>query len=450
MSDPVDGATPTGVPDPIEPAAVPDPAEPDPGSHEADPGADPPPPPDDPPSVAPVSVRRLISSVPNFWGLPRPAAALVLVILAAAALISGSQAVAMVLGVVQQALGDVLPVLLISVVVAYLLDPLIDRFEGAGWNRSTAIGLCLGLFLAFDAVLLLLLIPYVVNELADLSQNVAGYSERLGAQLHAFEGFLQERVSPEIDLGMGAMAKKLPELMAKLPEGSLDPVKAAAQIVVGQTFGVLGFLVRWSLFPVFTFFFLRDFDRMKSGLFGLVPFRWRKLVLSNYIEIDGKMAQFVRGQAIVCTVLAALYALGLGLFTDIDLALLVGVIAGLLFVIPYFGTFLGIVVGSLLAFLKFGVSFEIVKVWIVFGVVQGIEGTLLTPKIVGDSVGLHPVLVMLALFAGGGLFGLLGILLAVPAAAAAQVLIAGALRWLRASPWFQHGAEDAPAADQLP
>ncbi len=402
------------------------------------------------PPVAPLGVRRLISVVPSFWGLPRPAAALVLVVLAAAALISGSRAIAMVLSVLQQGLGDVLPVLLVSVVVAYLLDPLIDRFESAGWNRSTAIGLCLGLFLAFDAVVLLLLIPYVVTELGALSENIDGYVARLGEQLHAFEAFLQERVDPEIDLRMAALAERLPELLKKLPTGSLDPVKAVAQSLVGRTFGVLGFVVTWALLPVFTFFFLRDFDRMKSGIFGLVPHRWRRPVLRNFVEIDRKMAQFVRGQGIVCVALAVLYAGGLGLFTDIDMALLVGVVAGLLFVIPYFGTFLGIMAGSVLAFLKFGVSFEIVKVWIVFGVVQGIEGTLLTPKIVGDSVGLHPVVVMLALFAGGGLFGLLGILLAVPVAAAVQVLVVEGVGWLRATPWFQEGDADSPDPAHLP
>lgn len=415
------------------------------------PDPDPEPEADAPPAdEAPTAALRIISSVPTFWGLPKLASALVLVLLAATALITGSQALAMVLDVAQRALGDLLPVLLISVVVAYLLDPLIDRFESAGWNRSTAIGLCLGLFLASAGVALLLLIPYVVSEVSQLSQNIDAYIARLGEQMHAFEDFLRARVDPEIDLGIAALAKRLPELFANLPEGSLDPVKAVAQGLLGSTFGMLGLAVTWSLFPVFTFFFLRDFDRMKAGGFALVPFRWRAVVLRNFVEIDGKMAQFVRGQGMVCSALAVLYSLGLVLFTDIDMALLIGVLSGLLFVIPYFGTFLGIVAGSLLAFLKFGVSFEIVKVWIVFGVGQGIEGTLLTPKIVGDSVGLHPVIVMLALFAGGGLFGLLGILLAVPVAAALQVLILGAIGWLKDTGWFQEGAEDAPSPDALP
>jgi predicted PurR-regulated permease PerM len=428
-----------------EPDAPPETADtiddpPPPASEDAHPAAE----------AAAAGVRRLIGAVPSFWGLTGPAAALVLVILAAVALLSGSAAVGLVLSVIQRGLGDLLPVLLVGGVIAYLLDPVIDRFEAVGWQRSTAIGLCLGLFLAVDAVLLLFLVPYVVNEVGALSENIDGYVLRLGEQMHATEGFLQRRVDPGINLGWGALSAEIPALLKKLPTGSLDPVKAAAQALVGQTFGVLGFLVRWSLLPVFAFFFLRDFDRIKRGVFDLVPHRWRAPVLRNGVEIDRKLANFVRGQGIVCVALAVLYAAGLGLFTGIDMALLVGVTAGLLFVIPYFGTFLGILVGSALALLKFGVSFEIVKVWLVFGVVQGIEGTLLTPKIVGDSVGLHPVLVMLALFAGGGLFGLLGVLLAVPAAAAAQVLIVGGVEWLRATPWFQEGAEDAPNPDHLP
>jgi predicted PurR-regulated permease PerM len=119
-------------------------------------------------------------------------------------------------------------------------------------------------------------------------------------------------------------------------------------------------------------------------------------------------------------------------------------------VIPYLGTFFGVLAGTILAVLKFGADVEVLKVWAVFASVQFLEGTLLTPKIVGDSVGLHPVVVMLALVVGANLFGFLGILLAVPLAAILQVLLGTALRRYRATEWFQAGEEEAPGADQIP
>ena len=249
------------------------------------------------------------------------------------------------------------------------------------------------------------------------------------------------------------MTEKLPKLLEKVGSGGSD-----ASSLLQSTFarassffgGALGFVVTWALFPIFAFFFLRDFDVGKARLFDLVPHRWRGDALETYRGVDGKMAAFVRGQFILCCTLAVLYSLGLGLFTDIDLAVLVGVLSGLLFVVPYLGTFFGLLAGTSLALLKFGVSVEVVKVWAVFVVVQGVEGAFLTPKIVGDSVGLHPVVVMLALVIGGNLFGFLGILLAVPVAAALQVVFSTGMSRYKETEWFLEGAEDASGVDQLP
>ncbi len=173
-------------------------------------------------------------------------------------------------------------------------------------------------------------------------------------------------------------------------------------------------------------------------------------MLSHYTEIDLKIAAFIRGQVLVAVILAVLYSFGLVVFTDIDLALLIGVLAGLLFVVPYLGTILGITLGTLMAVLKFGVSFEVGKVWLVFAAVQGFEGALLTPKIVGDSVGLHPVTVMVSLLVGASLFGVLGMLMAVPVAASLAVVGTTAVRWYKDTDWFKEGRDGAPTGDDLP
>ncbi|MEC8423880.1 MAG: AI-2E family transporter, partial [Myxococcota bacterium] len=137
-------------------------------------------------------------------------------------------------------------------------------------------------------------------------------------------------------------------------------------------------------------------------------------------EVDRRLSAFVRGQITVSVIMAGLYSAGL-LVVGIDLAVPVGVLSGLLFVVPYLGTAVGIVLATVLALLKFGIGWQLVQVAVVFAVVQGIEGYLLTPRIVGDQVGLHPLVVMVALIVGGSLLGIWGMLLAIPITAVLSV-----------------------------
>ena len=347
-------------------------------------------------------------------------------------------------------LGDFLIVLLLSMITAYLLDPVIDRFEASGWNRALAILVCLGIFLGFLTVTALLIIPYVVNEIGQLTGRFDQYVEQTADWVHKLQIWVTAKTGIELDLGISELIRRVPELAKGVPSDALDPVKGVVGWAFGSTLQAVNLIVQWSLYPIFVFFFLRDFDGIKSFVFELLPFRARGLVLRHYVEIDTKIAAFIRGQVLVACVLAVLYSAGLLIFTDIDLALLIGVMAGLLFVVPYLGTILGIALGTLMALLKFGLSIQILKVWIVFAVVQAIEGSLLTPKIVGDSVGLHPVAVMVSLLVGASLFGILGMLLAVPVAASLAVVGTTALAWYKGTDWFREGEQDAPTGDDLP
>lgn len=347
-------------------------------------------------------------------------------------------------------LGDFLVVLFLSLITAYLLDPLIDRFEAAGWNRSLAIICSVGTFLLTVGLSILLIVPYVVNEIGQLTGEFDTYVTRAADWVHSTQIWLSEKTGAEVDLGLSELIRRVPALVKDVAPGALDPVKAGMVWALGSTARVLGGVVTWSLFPIFVFFFLRDFDGIKGYTFDLLPYRMRRSVLDHYTEIDQKIAAFIRGQVLVALILVGLYSAGLVAFTDIDLALLIGVLSGLLFVVPYLGTILGVTLGTVMAVLKFGVSFEVVKVWIVFACVQGLEGAVLTPKIVGDSVGLHPVTVMVSLLVGASLFGILGMLMAVPVAASLAVVGTTAVRWYKRTEWFQSGVEDAPASDDLP
>lgn len=345
-------------------------------------------------------------------------------------------------------LGDFLVVLFLAVIVAYLLDPVIDRMERAGINRSLAIAAALGSFLLVVTLTVVLLVPYVAHEVGQLDNSFETYLSDGIAWVGSVQTWLLEKTG--VDLKLDEQLKRLPELLKGVSPAAMDPVKAILTWTATSTARMLNTIFTWSLFPIFAFFFLRDFDAGKAHLFELLPYRVRGIVLQHYKEIDAKIASFIRGQVLVALILAVLYSLGLLVATDIDLALLIGILAGLLFVIPYLGTMLGIALGTLMALLKFGVSFEMVKVWLVFGVVQSFEGALLTPKIVGDSVGLHPVTVMVSLLVGASLAGVLGMLIAVPVAAALSVVGRTALGWYRGTDWFQAGREGAPTGDDLP
>jgi len=357
--------------------------------------------------------------------------------------------IAVGLGLLYVGLGDFLIVLFLSLITAYLLDPLIDRFEASGWNRGIAILVCLGLFLSLVGVTALLIIPYVVNEIGQLTGRLDQYADQTAVWVAKLQTRIEELTGIE-NLGLSDLVSRIPELAKDVPTDALDPVKGVVGWAFGSTVQMLGLVVQWSLFPIFVFFFLRDFDGIKAFAFELLPFRARQIALDHYVAIDTKIAAFIRGQVLVAGVLAVLYSLGLLIFTDIDLALLIGVMAGLLFVVPYLGTILGVALGTLMALLKFGLSLQIIWVWLVFAVVQAFEGSVLTPKIVGDSVGLHPVAVMVSLLVGASLFGILGMLLAVPVTASLAVVGATALDWYKRTEWFQHGREDAPTGDDLP
>ncbi len=393
---------------------------------------------------------RLLRALPAVGGLPGPLVALIGLGVAAFACMVLLDAAGIVFQVLSRGLGDLLTVLLVGMVTAYLLDPIIDRFEARGWKRTWAILFSLTIFLAVIVLGILLLIPYVVRELSDLGSNLDLWAKNFGQQMAGLEHWIEEKTGKTVPLGWSEMAEELPKLMDKIPAGALDPIGGAAQWAVGWFGGLVGFAVVWGLYPIFTFFFLRDFDRMKAETFELVPFRWRRGLLDHYLAIDKKIAQFLRGQFLLCCILAALYATGLGVFTDVPLGVLIGVVAGLLFIIPYFGTILGVIAATVMAFVEFGISWEILKVWAVFGVVQAFEGAVLTPKIVGDSVGLHPVFVMLALVVGANLFGFLGILLAVPVVAGAQVVLGTLVARYRDTEWFQREREGAPTREDLP
>jgi len=185
---------------------------------------------------------------------------------------------------------------------------------------------------------------------------------------------------------------------------------------------VLGWLMNLVLIPVVTFYLLRDWDLLIKGIRGLLPRKIEPRVEQLAVEINEVLGAFVRGQLLVMFALGVIYTAGLWLI-GLDLAFIIGMGAGLLSVVPYLGTVVGLLAAVLAAIFQFQDLFHTVMVLLVFGAGQMLEGMVLTPKLVGDRIGLHPVAVIFAVLAGGQLFGFLGILLALPVASALNVLV---------------------------
>lgn len=344
-------------------------------------------------------------------------------------------------------LRSVFAVLFASIALAWLFDPLIDRYERRGHRRESGIGFLFFVMTFGSAAVVIALSQAVSGEFHELSERIVGYTDGLAGNLARLEAWVGERFGLagafDADAVFQAMREQLTGDGATVEGGAEtgleDAVKSAVPTVgklLGQGLksvlaGGLGIVVtaiNLLLVPVFTFYLLRDWDRAVAGIDDLIPANHRPRVRRLAREIDSRLQAFVRGQLTVCLALGVLYSAGL-LVLGIDLAIAVGMLSGLLFIVPYLGTAVGIVVASALSLLAFGPDWHVLGVLGVFGGVQLLEGMLLTPWIVGDKVGLHPLVVMVALLVGGNLFGITGMLLAIPMTAAAQVLL---LEWITA------------------
>lgn len=335
-------------------------------------------------------------------------------------------------GLVLFALADVLLPFVAGMAVAYFLDPVADRLERAGMSRTLATVLITAVFFLLVVAAFLIVVPVLVSQASGFAAKVPGYLD-----------LLRERVLPPIqalaaDLGIPL---KLDAKAALASYGS-DAVKLLGNLFNGLLGGgqaIVGLLSLLLVTPVVAFYLLRDWDRMVALIDQHLPRHHAETIRGQAREVDGVLAGFVRGQVMVCLALGAFYGIALSLL-GLDFGLAIGLMAGMVSFIPYVGSILGFVAAVGVALVQFWPNWP----WIaatagVFVVGQFIEGNFLTPKLVGDRVGLHPVWIMFGLFAGGALFGFVGMLVAVPVCAVIGVGTRFLLEQYRASALF-HGA----------
>ena len=319
--------------------------------------------------------------------------------------------------------------------LGYLLDPVADRLERLGLNRLGATLIILAAFVLILALIIILLVPILGHQLYGLIQSLPDFAKKLQAVLAQQSEYFSQ--------GYGGLL--LDKLGLSLPSGSdrsgnSDLVSQAAawaatflNSVWSRTTAFVSLLSLLVVTPVVAFYMLLDWDKMIATIDSLVPLRHREVVRGLAREIDAAMAGFLRGQSLVCLFLGLWYGIGLSII-GLNFGLLIGLTGGVLSFIPYVGSLSVLVVSSIVAIVQGWPNWHLLAAAVgVFLVGQFLEGNILSPKLVGQSVGLHPVWLIFALLAFGSLFGFTGLIVAVPLAAATGVILRFAVQRYRLS-----------------
>ncbi len=313
-------------------------------------------------------------------------------------------------------LAPVLTPFLIAALLAYFADPLVDRLEARKVSRTLGVIIVFaGLFMVL-LVLLLIGVPLLEQQITTLIEKLPGYID-----------WIQYTAAPWVQakLQLGEHALDMVSLKQALTEHWQSAGGIMAGVVASVTnsgLAILGWLMNLVLIPVVAFYLLRDWDVLVARIRALLPRATEPVVTRLARNCDEVLGAFLRGQLTAMLVLGAIYAFGLWL-VGLDLALLIGMVAGLLSFVPYLGFGIGLLAASIAVVVQYQDIYHLLLVFAVFGVGQVLEGMVLIPLLVGDRIGLHPVVVIFAIMAGGQLFGFFGMLLALPVAAVMMVLL---------------------------
>jgi predicted PurR-regulated permease PerM len=330
-------------------------------------------------------------------------------------------------------LADILLPFVAGMAIAYFLDPVADRLERLGLSRLWATVLIVLVFLLVFVAFIIVLVPVLVQQFADLAAQAPGHLSRL-------QQYISEVGDGDLARMLGLNGGEIPKPLQDMAGKLTDWLGRVAGSLVSGGVAFISFLALFVVTPVVAFYMLLDWDRMVAHVDGWLPREQVQTVRSLASDIDRAIASFIRGQGTVCLLLGLFYAVGLTL-VGLNFGLLIGLGAGLISFIPYVGSTVGLVVAGGVALAQFWPDWMWIAAVIgIFLAGQFLEGNILQPKLVGSSVGLHPVWLMFALFAFGYLFGFVGLLLAVPMAAAVGVLSRFALKRYMASELYSKAA----------
>lgn len=319
-------------------------------------------------------------------------------------------------GLLLYLLAPILAPFIIAAVLAYISDPLVDRLEARKLPRTLAVVAVFVSLTLVAVIALLVLVPMIERQIDVFTQKLPNY-------LNLF----QHKLLPYIYQTLGisetdALSFDLKSSLQSYWGSASGFTQHALASVTRSGLAFAGLVANLLLIPVVTFYLLRDWDHLVARVNELIPRRSQPVVARLARESDEVLGAFLRGQMLVMLALAAIYSIGLSI-VGLDLAVLIGMSAGMISFVPYLGFVAGILFAGIAAVVQFQDMMHLGYIAIVFGIGQAVEGMLLTPLLVGDRIGLHPVAVIFAVLAGGQLFGFIGVLLALPLAAVIAVIL---------------------------
>ncbi|MGB1077629.1 MAG: AI-2E family transporter, partial [Bdellovibrionales bacterium] len=313
--------------------------------------------------------------------------------------------------------------------IAYLLNPVIFKLEKIKIARKPASLLILTSFFLVVALILAVISPLLIREMLEFAEELPTYTDKVWALAQP----VVERI--QLQLGMETSDDLIASVKPHIGKAAQTSAGILKHIVSGGL-AVFDFTLTFFLTPIVAYFLLKEWPKITKWTYDLMPRDHEKTLKTLLSDIDKKISGFVRGQLSVCAVLGLLYAVAL-VIAGLKYGFFIGLMAGALSIIPLVGSVVGLLVSVMVAWFQSGDIMFVGIIAAIFLVGQIVEGNLLTPKLVGDSVGLHPLWVLFALMAGGALLGILGMLIAVPVTAIAGVLIGFGLTKYRASAFYK-------------
>jgi len=321
---------------------------------------------------------------------------------------------------------------LLGALIAYLGDPIVDKLEEFRLPRALGVTIVFSVFTLFSVLALLLIIPSLIKQIEVLRGSIP----------HAVY-WIEHEVAPWLATNLGWELDKLStdgirQAVQERLSGHGSLLAAVAKKVTVSSISMMVWAANLLLVPVVSFYLMRDWDIIIGKIHGLLPRNIEPTVTQLTKDSNEVLGSFLKGQLLVMLSLGVIYSVGLWI-VGLDLALLIGMVAGLSSIVPYLGFIVGIGFAIIAAAFQFQEWLPLIYVCVVFGVGQVLESVLLTPVLVGDKIGLHPVAVIFAIMAGGQLFGFTGVLLALPVAAVAMVILRFAYTGYKESHFYHAG-----------
>ena len=334
-------------------------------------------------------------------------------------------------GIFLYAIHPILMPFVFGALIAYLGDPLVDKLEKFRLSRTVSVLLVFAFFLAILILGVLLVLPPLISEFETFLSALPGiYASIVNDWIPSVRSYISLNNGVIVDTDWSS---KISNNLGALGQVTTN----LAQQFANSSISFVGFLANLVLIPVVGFYLLRDWDIMISNILHLTPSGWRKRLDALMDESDEAISAFIRGQLLVMLALGMIYSLGLSIL-GVQMALVLGITAGLASIIPYLGFVVGVTIASLAGYFQYHDWDIIGLVWMVFIFGQMLESVFLTPVLIGDKIGLHPVMVIFSLMAGGAIAGFVGLLVAIPIAAIIMVFLRHLILEYRQSDFYQN------------